>query len=224
MIGKRFGSWRVIGVGQPNAEGRKRYRCRCRCGTLSDIRATDFTRGRSTRCRPCGQRGNRKGWIHGAMAGVRAGGKPTPEYSVWKGMIQRCTNPKAIHYERYGGRGIRVYRRWRGPKGFVNFLQDVGKRPSTKCTLDRIDNNCGYEPENVRWVSRTVQQRNRYDNQRLKFGRSNLTLQEWSERTGLRYATLRGRLRSGWSVRDILKTPRCLAMVREKGRKQCVTS
>jgi hypothetical protein len=74
-------------------------------------------------------------------------------------MKQRCLNPKATGYKHYGGRGIRVCKRWQGPKGFVNFLADMGPRPCGK-TLDRKNVNGNYEPRNCRWATDALQSQN----------------------------------------------------------------
>lgn len=79
-------------------------------------------------------------------------------YVTWENMIQRCTNPTNNNYPNYGGRGIKVCRRWRR---FKNFLADVGEKPLPELTLDRINNDGNYEPSNIRWATRKEQQLNR---------------------------------------------------------------
>lgn len=83
----------------------------------------------------------------------------TPEYDIWKAMKARCGNPRHAHYHNYGGRGITVCEAW--GKSFLTFYNDVGPRPTPKSTLDRIDNSLGYFPDNVKWVSRSDNNRNR---------------------------------------------------------------
>lgn len=84
-------------------------------------------------------------------------GKDRATYNGWLSMIQRCTDPSDLHYKNYGGRGITVCERW---KDFENFYADMGKKPDG-LTLDRIDNDAGYSPDNCRWATRAQQQRNR---------------------------------------------------------------
>ena len=82
----------------------------------------------------------------------------TPEYQVWRGMKQRCENPRSKDYPRYGGRGIEVCYRWRK---FENFLEDMGNRPGPGYSIERIDNMMSYMPENCYWATTTQQARNK---------------------------------------------------------------
>lgn len=83
----------------------------------------------------------------------------TPEYRAWEAMRQRCNNPKNSDYRNYGGRGICVCRAWES--SYVTFLSDMGRKPTTKHSLDRIDPNLGYSVENCRWATQKTQGENR---------------------------------------------------------------
>jgi hypothetical protein len=86
-------------------------------------------------------------------------GSVTVEYRAWQQMLQRCQNTSRHNYHRYGGRGIAVCDRWKS--SFENFLADMGLKPSAEMSMDRIDNDKGYEPENCRWATKSQQSKNR---------------------------------------------------------------
>lgn len=134
------------------------------------------------------------------------GGYGTPEYRVWCAMIQRCYGKKHKRIAQYAGRGITVCDRWR--HSFPNFLSDMGKRPSPDLSLDRIDNDKGYSPENCRWATRKQQQRNRSVNRLLTFQGETKPMAEWAEMLHVRPKLVANRLRDlGWSVERALTEP-----------------
>lgn len=106
-----------------------------------------------------------------------------PLYPTWYGMVARCQNPKAQSYRNYGGRGITVCDRWL--ESFENFYADMGDRPSNKHSLDRIDNDGPYSPENCRWATWEEQANNRRNNVWIEFQGERLSAAQWSRRLGV---------------------------------------
>jgi hypothetical protein len=129
----------------------------------------------------------------------------TKIYRIWIGMKSRCSNPKFKFYRYYGGKGIKVCKRW---LNFSNFFSDIGKfQPTEKHTLERINTNGDYEPRNVVWKTRKQQTRNRKSNHIIKFEGQTKILADWAETFNMKPVTLRTRLRNGWSVRNALTIP-----------------
>jgi len=130
-----------------------------------------------------------------------------PLKCTYSKMIDRCHNPKHVYFRNYGGRGISVCEEWRGDGGFERWLDYVGPKPSPKHTLDRVDNNRGYEPGNVRWATATQQQRNRRDARMLVAGEVKEHLCDAADRLGISESTMTSRLAKGWSIDRLLATP-----------------
>lgn len=122
------------------------WRCRCDCGAEVSVRSDHLTRGKIQSC-GCWRRDQPT--KHGGAYGL--------EYNSWQNLIQRTTNPKNPGYDYYGGRGITVCERW---KDFANFIADMGPRPDPRMSIERRDNDRGYEPDNCKWASPSEQMRN----------------------------------------------------------------
>ena len=146
----------------------------------------------------CSRRCNTTNVVHGSAGRI-------PEYGIWQAMIQRCTNPGSQRWPGYGGRGITVCDRWL--KSFSHFLIDMGSRPHSGFSLDRIDNDGNYEPDNCRWAPIATQARNTRTNRFLMVDGNLLTISEWAEKTGLKPNTIATRLRLGWSDERAVKEP-----------------
>lgn len=127
----------------------------------------------------------------------------TSEYTAWQSMRRRC-GPAANDHERprYFGRGIRVCDRWL--VSFENFLADMGRKPTPRHTLERVNNDGNYEPGNCRWATPREQARNRTSNRLVSAMGLTLTVAEWAERTGLSRALIRYRLEAGWDLHEAL--------------------
>lgn len=139
LVVASFAGRRTIG-----GETRRLWLCQCDCGHECTVAAKSLLIGYTTSC-GCAK-----------VVGVTSHGKAgTAEHSIWKSMNQRCSNPNDTGYPRYGARGIKVCERWRD--SFENFLADMGPRPDPKLTLERVDNEASYAPDNCVWATRTAQ-------------------------------------------------------------------
>lgn len=189
VVGEKYGSWTVVQeVGIINSH--LSYLCRCVCGTTKVVSASGLRLGRRKGCRACAPaRFAEKHVRHGHFRG----GVRSPEYLAWESMKQRCLNPKGAYYGRFT-----VCNEWVGPDGFERFFSHVGPRPSSQHTLDRIDNDRGYEPGNVRWATMREQARNRRDTKFLTIGERTLCVTDWAKVSGIKRKTIYERLRRGW--------------------------
>lgn len=131
-------------------------------------------------------------------------------YGIWKGMNTRCYNKSAESYPDYGGRGITVCDEWRdtSPENYYNFLNHVWPRPSDNHSIDRVDNNKGYDPSNVEWKTSKQQMSNVRSNHIITFNGKEYTLVSLAEEYDIKANTLLYRLRRGWSVDEAIKGER----------------
>lgn len=197
LAGKRFGDLLVTErvVRDRAANGGVLWRCACLCGVFTVVAGGDLTKWKEGQILSCGCRRN-----EGGKKNATHGMSTTPEFVVWTGMHERCHNPKSASYKDYGGRGIGVCERW---SSFQAFYADVGPRPNKQAQLDRIDNNSGYRPDNVRWATRVEQARNRRSTIDLEFQGKTQCLSAWAFDLGITLQALQYRLEK-WDLEQAL--------------------
>jgi hypothetical protein len=185
----------------PNAaDGATVWNCVCSCGNEIAVRASSLQTENTRSC----------GCLHRETTSktFRKHGKSrSKEYQVWRTMKKRCTDQNGRWWHIYGGRGIRVCKRWLDPKsGFENFLADMGPRPQGM-QLDRRENNGNYTPKNCRWATPKQNSRNTRRVIMLTFQGRTQALGDWEDELGFKHKTLYSRIHSGWSVKRALTTP-----------------
>lgn len=194
--GDRFGKWTVIG--EPCTayrSGRRRTLClcRCECGAEKLIRLDSLKSSGTTGCKACNPTPRKS---HGKSK--------TNGYGVWAAMHARCRNPNVKAYYRYGGRGITVCDRWQSYQAFV---EDMGEKPGPDHTVERIDNDGDYSPENCRWATQREQCHNTRRNRWIEYNGETKILSDWAREYGLTVQGLKNRLDRGWAIKRALETP-----------------
>jgi len=208
LIGRKYGQLTVIAEAPLRGKGgasRTWWLCECECGTRKEIAGQQLQSGGSNSC------GCLKDKIHAARLRTH-GQHGTVIYKRWAGMLARC-NPFGKEWtQNHGDRGIQVCDRW---QKFENFYADmnasyeahVKKYGIRNTTLERLDVNGHYTPENTTWATHTIQARNRRTNVFITFNGETLTRTEWASRIGIHQSVLAKRIKNGWSLEDALTLP-----------------
>lgn len=178
-----------------------KWQCICDCGKIVVVNSQDIRTGHTISC----------GCYHKEMMKrcassftFKHGQSNNKLYRAWDAMVRRCKNPSDVNYKNYGGRGINVFPEW---LSFIPFAEYMGQPPSKIYSIDRIDNNKGYEPGNVRWALVKEQCNNKRNNHRLEYNGETKTLTQWAEFLGLSRWTISSRLARGWNIEKALSFP-----------------
>lgn len=193
LTGLTFHRLTVVELAGKSPKKSSLWRCRCECGNETVTATAKLTSGAT---KSCGCWSRDRITSHGLH--------DVPEYYVWQQMKERCNNPKRKSYQRYGARGITVCERWQ--ESFANFYADMGPRPEGT-SLDRIDNNGPYSPENCRWADNFTQCRNRRATVWIEFRGETKCRKDWATQFGVDVATLAQRLARGWTMERAVTTP-----------------
>ena len=192
-----------------NGAKRKMWKCKCDCGNVVSVRDDSLNGKHTLSC----------GCLHKERAsevGKKVGGRKTKEgvsreplYNTWYLMIYRCNNPKSKAYHNYGERGIEVCEEWdNGLEGYKKFKEwALSNGYDGVNTLDRIDNNKGYAPDNCRWVTDAEQNRNKRNNKWITYNGETHIEADWERILGFKRGVLNRRFGIGWSVEEALSTP-----------------
>lgn len=203
LTGEKFGNLTVIGRGDNDKSGHVRWKCKCDCGKIKEkpVYARDLKVGKVVSC----------GCIHHQKITIHNGSKERL-YQTWKGMLKRCENPNCTNFHNYGKRGIKVCDEWKDYLTFKAWALKTGYKE--RLTIDRINVNGNYTPDNCRWVTLKEQSNNKRNNVYTTINGEKHTLAEWAELAGVNKSTIRQRYHKG--VRGELLLSKSLRKVKNE--------
>ena len=212
LIGQKFGRLTVVSRAEnsisPSGSQKVMWNCLCECGNSVSVRASSLQMGVTNSC-GCLHKESleeiRKKYIY-KHGGACHGGSKEKLYFTWLNIKKRCENQCDHNYKNYGGRGITLCKEWHDYSVFREWAMNSGYNPAksgNECTIDRIDVNGNYEPQNCRWVNRKVQNNNRRNNRYIEFNGQKLTLSQWAEKLNVNYDTLKYRV-DNWPLEQAL--------------------
>lgn len=207
-VGKKFGRLTVLKEGSAVKYGKTTMRkvwCKCDCGNEKEIDFNSIKRGKSTSCGCFNKENARKLHTTHGKAMLKPGVRH-PDYCIWMKMKSRCFNPNDKSYNNYGGRGITVCNEWKD--SFEHFITDMGWRPNKSYSLERIDYNGNYCPENCKWIHKSQQSRNSRRVKLIYYNNNSYCLTELCKLLNLTYSTMRHRVHDlGIPFAEAMKYP-----------------
>lgn len=202
LTGQTFGRWVVLRRATQPIYGKPAWVCQCECSVVKTVAASSLRTGESQSC-GCLASDNSAERLR--VIATKHGLHNTQEYFRWISMKARCSQQTHPRYADYGGRGIKVCKRW--SESFEAFRADMGPQPSKHHTLERIDNDKDYKPGNVKWATRREQAQNRRNSVSLTIDGITKPLTVWCKYDRSLEARVRYRLAQGWSHKDALLKP-----------------
>ena len=209
LLNQKFGKLTVIEYCGKNNGGASMWLCRCDCGVKKIVCSGNLKNGNSTSC-GCIRKGNIENFKNHTRKGKGHQGNGTRIYSIWANMKRRCLNSKNNHYKDYGGRGIIICNEWLGFIPFRDWALSNGYEEHL--SLDRINNDDNYEPENCRWATQKEQCNNTRRNRFLTINGKTQNLTQWSEESGVSVSVLRNRIKKEWDSDKLLIKPERLIL------------
>jgi hypothetical protein len=198
--GMKFGRLAIVEE-TPSVKKQRRFTCICDCGRQKNVRLHDLL---AAKIRSCGCLHNEGNSTTHGLSRVR--GKITKLYQVWGKMRERCLNPNNNDFAYYGGRGITVCPEWMNFQDFHAWAAATGYRE--ELTIERLDNNKGYSPNNCKWATRKEQSNNKRNNILITFKGHTKTLRQWADHIGVPISRLKSRYKLGWSPEELLTIPK----------------
>ncbi len=196
LTGKKFGMLKAVSIDHKKGT-RVYWNCVCECGGKRIVSNDHLQRLENTDC-GCTRR-HKANWKKHGMSNTRL-------YRIWSLMKERCYNSKRKEYKNYGGRGISVCKEWMDSKTFIEWALNNGY--SDELTIERIDNNKNYCPDNCRWISKAEQMSNRRSCHYITYNGETKTITQWAKDNNLTYAQLRKRLFNlNWDFETAITTP-----------------
>lgn len=206
LVGKKFGRLTVLKYVKNDECNQAMWECLCICGNISVVRGYSLRSGRAKSCGCLRNEASKKrATVHGLYYNKDGGQRRL--YKIYHGMKKRCLNKKSKEYKDYGGRNISICDEWiNNFENFYNWAIENGYHK--KFSIERINNNGNYEPNNCTWIPRPNQNKNKRDTIRIEFDGKNLTLNEWSKKIGISHSALYLRIKKyKWSIEKALSTP-----------------
>lgn len=196
LTGKRYNKLTVISRAksrrQPSGKLVTYWNCKCDCGNITQVRGWDLKNGHIISC--------------GCLKKTRNSLSKSRIYVAWHHMIQRCYRSNCKAYKNYGGRGIKICDEWL--QDFMNFYNwAINNGYKDNLSIDRIDVNGNYEPNNCRWADDFTQRRNKRNNKYFSINGDTKTLTDWAKQYKIKPNVVRERITKGWNIEKALNTP-----------------